>query len=93
MTIPVSSAGEKGDPGDRSIGQTFKAVSYTHLDVYKRQSIQSQRFLSFRQQREAMEMCIRDRSRLVISLYIDHLEVLCISICLRTLNLYRFTIL
>ena len=24
MTIPVSSAGEKGDPGDRSIGQTFK---------------------------------------------------------------------
>lgn len=31
--------------------------------------------------------------RLAISLYIDHLEVLCISICLRTLNLYRFTIL
>ena len=24
MTIPVSSAGEKGDPGDGSIGQTFK---------------------------------------------------------------------
>lgn len=24
MTIPVSSSGDKGDPGDRSIGQTFK---------------------------------------------------------------------
>lgn len=32
-------------------------------------------------------------SRLVISLYIDHLEVLCISICLKTLSSYRFTIL
>lgn len=27
MTIPVSSAGEKGDPGDGSIGQTFKGSS------------------------------------------------------------------
>lgn len=25
MTIPVSSSGDKGDPGDRSIGQTFKS--------------------------------------------------------------------
>jgi hypothetical protein len=24
MTIPVSSSGDKGDPGDGSIGQTFK---------------------------------------------------------------------
>lgn len=41
----------------------------------------------------AMRKYSRCLSRLVISLYIDHLEVLCISICLRTLNLYRFTIL
>lgn len=27
MTIPVSSPGDKGDPGDRSIGQTFKGSS------------------------------------------------------------------
>lgn len=31
MTIPVSSSGDKGDPGDRSIGQTFKGSPYIDL--------------------------------------------------------------
>lgn len=31
MTIPVSSAGEKGDPGDGSIGQTFKGFDCSSI--------------------------------------------------------------
>lgn len=32
MTIPVSSSGDKGDPGDRSIGQTFKGSPLKRID-------------------------------------------------------------
>lgn len=32
MTIPVSSSGDKGDPGDRSIGQTFKRIDNASSD-------------------------------------------------------------
>lgn len=33
MTIPVSSSGDKGDPGDRSIGQTFKGSPVQEGDL------------------------------------------------------------
>jgi hypothetical protein len=32
MTIPVSSSGDKGDPGDGSIGQTFKGSPLKRID-------------------------------------------------------------
>lgn len=34
MTIPVSSSGDKGDPGDRSIGQTFKGSPLRIVGVW-----------------------------------------------------------
>lgn len=35
MTIPVSSSGDKGDPGDGSIGQTFKGSPYSNKNDNK----------------------------------------------------------
>lgn len=36
MTIPVSSSGDKGDPGDGSIGQTFKGSPYNKKGLHLR---------------------------------------------------------